>query len=126
MPGPCGTQARSLRSFRRWTRCEKLDFGAPEHGLRPRGLRFVRAVTCTAARLASGCWPALPSGIGYPQGPDERFPIALPPFPTFPDARTTAFTCRAGCKERGVSKNRNAGPVKCNVMVRPGPAIAVV
>jgi hypothetical protein len=25
-------------------------------------------------RLASGCWPALPGGIGYPQGPDERFP----------------------------------------------------
>src|SRR5262249_4876925 len=32
--------------------------------------------------------------------------------------RTTAFTCRAGCKERDVSKNRDAGPVKCNVMVR--------
>ncbi len=29
---------------------------------------------------------------------------------------TTAFTCRAGCKERGVSKNRNAGPVKCNAL----------
>ena len=28
--------------------------------------------------------------------------------------RTTAFTCRAGCKERDVAKNRNAGPVKCN------------
>jgi hypothetical protein len=26
---------------------------------------------------------------------------------------TTAFTCRAGCKQRDVSKNRNAGPVKC-------------
>jgi hypothetical protein len=25
------------------------------------------------ARLASGCWPALPGGIGYPQGPSERF-----------------------------------------------------
>src|SRR5437879_9981627 len=30
--------------------------------------------------------------------------------------RTTAFTCRAGCKERDVSKNRNAGPVKCNAL----------
>src|SRR5207249_163031 len=28
--------------------------------------------------------------------------------------RTTAFTCRAGCKERDVAENRNAGPVKCN------------
>ena len=33
-------------------------------------------------------------------------------------SRTTAFTCRAGCKERDVSKNHHAGPVKCNVMVR--------
>src|SRR4051812_26565326 len=31
-----------------------------------------------------------------------------------PSRRTTAFTCRAGCKERDVAKNRNAGPVKCN------------
>src|SRR4030095_7477154 len=31
---------------------------------------------------------------------------------------TTAFTCRAGCKERDVSKNRHAGPVKCNALVR--------
>jgi hypothetical protein len=33
--------------------------------------------------------------------------------------RTTAFTCRAGCKERDVSKNRNAGPVKCNALFGP-------
>ena len=26
--------------------------------------------------------------------------------------RTTAFTCRVGCKERDVSENRDAGPVK--------------
>jgi len=30
--------------------------------------------------------------------------------------RTTAFTCRAGCKELDASKNRNAGPVKCNAL----------
>jgi hypothetical protein len=35
------------------------------------------------ARLAPGCWPALPDGVGYPQGPDERFPLSLPPFPSF-------------------------------------------
>jgi hypothetical protein len=29
---------------------------------------------------------------------------------------TTAFTCRAGCKERDATKNRNAGPVKCNAL----------
>jgi hypothetical protein len=35
------------------------------------------------ARLAPGCWPALPDGAGYPQGPNERFPRSLPPFPSF-------------------------------------------
>src|SRR5437870_1120982 len=33
--------------------------------------------------------------------------------------RTTAFTCRAGCKELDVSKNRNAGPVKSNALLCP-------
>ena len=33
------------------------------------------------ARLASGCWPALPGGIGYPQGHYRRFPCTLPPSP---------------------------------------------
>jgi hypothetical protein len=32
-------------------------------------------------------------------------------------SRTTPFTCRAGCKERGFTKNRNAGPVKLYVQV---------
>src|SRR5262249_10181943 len=27
--------------------------------------------------------------------------------------RTTAFACRAGCKDRDISNNRHAGPVKC-------------
>ena len=35
-----------------------------------------------------------------------------------PAAERPAFTCRAGCKERDVSKNRHAGPVKCNALVR--------
>ena len=38
------------------------------------------------ARLASGCWPALPGGIGYPPDSDERFPritSSLPPFQNF-------------------------------------------
>src|SRR3954467_10655927 len=30
--------------------------------------------------------------------------------------RTTAFTCRAGGKERDVSEKRDAGPVKCNAL----------
>jgi serine/threonine protein kinase len=31
------------------------------------------------------------------------------------------FTCRAGCTERDVSEDRNAGPLKCNGLVRPDP-----
>jgi hypothetical protein len=35
--------------------------------------------------------------------------------------RTTPFTCRAGCKDRDVAKNRNAGPVKCKGWFAGGP-----
>src|SRR5262249_38682452 len=31
-----------------------------------------------------------------------------------PSRRTTAFTCRAGCTECDVSKDRHLGPAKCN------------
>src|SRR5438067_621859 len=37
--------------------------------------------------------------------------------------RTTAFTCRAGCNEREVSKNRHAGPVKCNALLAAAVAL---
>src|SRR5205807_5379960 len=40
--------------------------------------------------------------------------------------RTTAFTCRAGCKERDVSKHRNAGPVKCNALLAGGSVAATL
>ncbi len=33
------------------------------------------------ATLASGCWPALPDGIDYPQGSSERFPRIYISFP---------------------------------------------
>src|SRR5262249_28917365 len=92
----CGTEARPRRSFGRWPRGARLAFGAREHGLRPRCLRFVLRVAPADARLASGCWPALPGGMGYPQGSDERFPLALPPFPTYPDARTTNLSSGGG------------------------------
>ena len=36
------------------------------------------------ARLASGCWPALPGGIGYPQGHYRRFPSATSSHPPSP------------------------------------------
>jgi hypothetical protein len=39
-------------------------------------------------------------------------PPALTKASSWMSDRTTAFTCRAGCKERGVSKNPNAGPGK--------------
>src|SRR5271156_2619433 len=49
----------------------------------------LRAAGCPNqhATLASGCWPTLPGGIGYPQGSNERFQLciltSLPPFPSF-------------------------------------------
>jgi hypothetical protein len=33
------------------------------------------------ARLASGCWPALPSGVGYPLGSVARFQVILSSLP---------------------------------------------
>jgi hypothetical protein len=42
-----------------------------------------------------------------------------------PAILTTAFTCPAGCKERDVSKSRNAGPVKCNAWLSRDPAVFV-
>ena len=41
------------------------------------------------ARLASGCWPALPGGIGYPLGSIERFQNATHPWQlsSFPKPR---------------------------------------
>src|SRR5690242_6233331 len=49
----------------------------------------------------------------------QSLPLSANIFTTMPSRgkfsihvrRTPPFTCRAGCKERGVSENRNAGPV---------------
>ena len=48
-------------------------FEAQSHGFRTRCLRFVPCVAARDAKLASGRWPALPDGLGYPQGYYERF-----------------------------------------------------
>jgi hypothetical protein len=53
------------------------SFGAQSHGLHTRCLRFVTTVTRGHARLASGCWPALPGGIGYPLGSYAEFQSLL-------------------------------------------------
>jgi hypothetical protein len=63
----------------------------------------------TQDSLPAAC-QALPGGIGYPQGSGERFPIARPPFPTYPDARTTKLTCRGRLQVRHVSENQHGGP----------------
>ena len=39
-------------------------------------------VTRHHPRLASGCWPALPDGIGYPESSNDTFHIAASPFPS--------------------------------------------
>ena len=64
--GPTRIQLRGLST--------RGNFGARSHGIGTRCLRFAPWVTPKDARLASGCWPALPDGIGCPQGSYERFP----------------------------------------------------
>jgi hypothetical protein len=63
------------------------NFGAQSHGISTSCLRFAPWVAPKDARLASGCWPALPDGIGYPQGSYERFLRCclhhFPPFSSF-------------------------------------------
>ena len=47
------------------------------------------------ARLASGCWPALPDGIGYPLGPTYKVYALLhqqPPCPSFAWRTSKVFT----------------------------------
>jgi hypothetical protein len=56
-------------------------FEAQSHGPPIRCLRFAGWVTHRHARLASGGWPALPGGTGYPLGPYERFQVIPSSFP---------------------------------------------
>jgi len=52
------------------------DFEAQSHGLVAPCVRFVAWVTPVLSRhatLGSGCWPALPGGVGYPLGTIARF-----------------------------------------------------
>lgn len=67
--GRCGPTYRERRGFSTMS-----NFGARSHGIGTRCLRFAVRIAPTHARLASGCWPALPDGIDYPQSSDERFP----------------------------------------------------
>ena len=63
--------------------------GAQSHGLHTRCLRFVTRVTPGHARLASGCWPALPGGVDYPLGSIAEFQSSLhliPPAQALPGA----------------------------------------
>jgi hypothetical protein len=56
--GPTRIQLRGLST--------RGNFGARSHGIGTRCLRFAVRISPPHARLASGCWPALPDGIGYP------------------------------------------------------------
>ena len=67
----------------------------------------LREVDCSAkhATLASGRWPALPGGIGYPLGSNERFPRSilpsLPPFPSFAWRKDIAGSAKPACFPSG-------------------------
>lgn len=58
---------------RRLPRC--LYFGAPSHGLLASCVRFAESVSLPHATLGSGCWSALPDGVGYPLGTNVRFQL---------------------------------------------------
>jgi len=49
------------------------SFRGSIHGQHTRCLRFAAGVAAVHARLASGCGPTLPDGVGYPSGSTERF-----------------------------------------------------
>jgi hypothetical protein len=59
------------------------NFEAQSHGPPIRCLRFARWVPHRHARLASGGWPTLPGGIGYPPCPTKGFRSSHPPSPSF-------------------------------------------
>src|SRR5262249_19051047 len=104
-PGPCGVRTRPLRAFRRWARCEKLDFEARWHGLHTHCLRFVSPVTWAGARLVSGCWPSSTGWDWLPTGFRRKVSDLLlghlfPLSQALPDARTTRISCRAGLADR--------------------------
>jgi hypothetical protein len=79
---PVGPTRQALTACRRGPRlCQERrlptrekNFEAPCPSFPSGGLRFVPAVARRHARPASGCQPALPGGVGYPQNPNERFP----------------------------------------------------
>ena len=56
---------------------EQKDFGARYPGFRSDCLRFVVRVAPPHARLASGCWPALPDGICTRRVPAESFRVVV-------------------------------------------------
>ena len=68
----CGTSTRPPQPPRRRLTA-RISFGAQSHGFSTRCLRFAVPVTRPHARLASGRRPALPDGIDYPKGSNERF-----------------------------------------------------
>lgn len=82
-PGHCGAATRPSVPLTTWAPASDNISGL---NFTTRSLA-VYALQCGSpqhhARLASGCWPALPGGVGYPQGSIERFPLSLPPFPSF-------------------------------------------
>jgi len=65
------------------------------------------------ARLASGCWPALPGGIGYPQGPQRKVSemqsLHLFPLSQASPAATSPFFpgCYCGKGQRGLRQKNH-------------------
>src|SRR5208337_2378930 len=63
--------------------------------------------------------PALPDGVGYPQGFDERFHIYDSPFPSFLARGQTLFLVSKTARKSRVGKGRPAGSSELRVSPSP-------
>ena len=107
-PGHCGMSAwPPLCPQQRLP--QNSPFGAPSHGLGTRCLRLVRrGYPPPTQNSLPAAGQALPDGIGYPQGPDERFQTCvlriIPLSQALPGARTLRM-----CESRSGPFSPSAG-----------------
>ena len=88
-------------------------FEAQSHGFCARLLRFVQGSPQCYARMAPGCRPALPGGLGFPLGHDRRFRSAIAshlPSPGFSWRQADCFFCSPASLRGLVAILQTRGP----------------
>ena len=115
--GPFGTSVLPPLKPQRRPRQFK-PFEAQSHGFCARLLRFVQGSPQCYARMAPGCRPALPGGLGFPLGHDRRFRSAIASHLPSP-----GFSWRQVCcsfmpmEKQGACHGRaGANPAECRVL----------